>query len=578
MGKEFWKSACPHDCPSACSLEVERLSSTRIGRVRGAAANTYTDGVVCAKVARYAERVHHPDRLKQPLQRVGEKGKGEFRPISWDDALNEVTEAFTRATRLHGPEAVWPYHSGGTMGVVQRWGLDRLRHAFGYSRQKTTICVTPAESGWRAGVGKLLGPDPREMAESDLIIVWGGNPVSTQVNAMTHIAKARKQRGAKLAVVDVYRTPTVEAADIGLVLRPGTDGALALAMMHVLLKEGFADRAYLARYTDFGPDIEAHLADKTPEWASAITGLAADEITAFARLYGGTQRSFLRVGFGFTRSRNGSAGMHAVTCLPAITGAWQHRGGGAFFLNLDNWKLDTKLAHGLDLIDPKTRIIDQSRIGPILCGDRDALAGGPPVMAMLMQNANSANVAPDSAAVARGLGREDLFTCVHEQFMTATAKYADILLPAAMFLEYDDIYYGLGHTHLTVGPAVLDRYEDCRTNHELVCALAQRLGTNHPSFGMSAVELLDATLRASGRGTWDEAVARAGSIATKASRPRISSTASRRKTAASISSPTGRRSVPTMPACGRCPTISRTTSGRARSCRSAWSCRRRAPS
>jgi anaerobic selenocysteine-containing dehydrogenase len=507
MGKEFWKSACPHDCPSACSLEVERLSSTRIGRVRGAAANTYTDGVVCAKVARYAERVHHPDRLKQPLQRVGEKGKGEFRPISWDDALNEVTEALTRATRLHGPEAVWPYHSGGTMGVVQRWGLDRLRHAFGYSRQKTTICVTPAESGWRAGVGKLLGPDPREMAESDLIIVWGGNPVSTQVNAMTHIAKARKQRGAKLAVVDVYRTPTVEAADIGLVLRPGTDGALALAMMHVLLKEGFADRAYLARHTDFGPEVEVHLADKTPEWASAITGLAADEITAFARLYGGTQRSFLRVGFGFTRSRNGSAGMHAVTCLPAITGAWQHRGGGAFFLNLDNWKLDTTLAHGLDLIDPKTRIIDQSRIGPILCGDQDALAGGPPVMAMLMQNANSANVAPDSAAVARGLGREDLFTCVHEQFMTATAKYADILLPAAMFLEYDDIYYGLGHTHLTVGPAVLDRHEDCRTNHELVCALAQRLGTNHASFRMSAVELLDATLRASGRGTWDEAVA-----------------------------------------------------------------------
>ena len=162
------------------------------------------------------------------------------------------------------------------MGVVQRWGIDRLRHAFGYSRQKTTICVTPAESGWRAGVGKLLGPDPREMAESDLIVVWGGNPVSTQVNAMTHIAKARKQRGAKLVVVDVYRTPTVEAADIGLVLRPGTDGALALAMMHVLLKEGFADRDYLARHTDFGPDIEAHLADKTPEWASAITGLPVE--------------------------------------------------------------------------------------------------------------------------------------------------------------------------------------------------------------------------------------------------------------------------------------------------------------
>jgi anaerobic selenocysteine-containing dehydrogenase len=508
MLKEYVKSACPHDCPSACCLEVERLSPTRIGRIRGAAANSYTDGVVCAKVARYAERAHHPDRLKQPLQRIGEKGRGAFRPISWEAALDEVAEAFQRATRTHGAQSVWPYHSGGTMGVVQRWGIDRLRHAFGYSRQKTTICVTPAESGWRAGVGKLTGPDPREMAESDLIVVWGGNPVSTQVNAMTHIAKARKQRGAKLAVVDVYRTPTVEAADIALVLRPGTDGALALAMMHVLLKEGLADRDYLARYTDFGADIEAHLADKTPEWASAITGLPVEEIVAFARLYGRTERTFLRVGFGFTRSRNGSAAMHAVTCLPAMTGAWRRRGGGAFFLNLDNWRLDTTLAHGLDMIDPATRILDQSRIGPILCGEPEALAGGPPVKAMLMQNANSANVAPDSAAVARGLGRDDLFVCVHEQFMTATAKYADILLPAAMFLEYDDIYYGLGHTHLTVGPRVLERYEDCRTNHELICALAQRLGAPQPSFRMSAVELLDATLRASGKGTWEEAAAR----------------------------------------------------------------------
>lgn len=508
MGKEFWKSACPHDCPSACSLEVERLSSTRIGRIRGAAANSYTDGVVCAKVARYSERVHHPDRLKQPLQRTGAKGTGSFRPISWDAALDEIAEAFQRATQRHGSQSVWPYHSGGTMGVVQRWGIDRLRHAMRYSRQKTTICVTPAESGWRAGVGKLTGPDPREMAEADLIVVWGGNPVSTQVNAMTHIAKARRHRGARLAVVDVYRTPTVEAADIALILRPGTDGALALAMMHVLLKEGFADRTYLARHTDFGPEVEAHLADKTPQWAAAITGLPVQEIVDFARLWGRTERAFLRAGFGFTRSRNGAAAMHAVSCLPAITGAWQRKGGGAFFLNFDKWGLDLRAAHGLDMLDPQTRILDQSRIGPVLCGEPDALAGGPPVMAMLMQNANSANVAPDSGAVAKGLGRDDLFTCVHEQFMTATARYADIVLPAAMFLEYDDIYYGLGHTHLTVGPAVLDRYEECRTNHELICALAERLGAPKERFGMSAVDLLDATLRVSGKGTWADAAAR----------------------------------------------------------------------
>jgi anaerobic selenocysteine-containing dehydrogenase len=501
----FLKTACPHDCPSACALEVERLSPTRIGRVRGSESNDYTSGVCCTKVSRYAERVHHPDRLAHPMRRVGRKGVGEFETITWDQALDEIAERFTRATRLHGSETVWPYHSGGNMGVIQRWGLDRLRHAFRYSRQQTTICVTPAESGWRAGVGELRGCDPREMAESDLILMWGGNPVSTQVNAMTHITRARKNRGAKLVVVDVYRTPTVAAADIALIVRPGTDAALALGIMHVLLKEGYADRDYLQRLTDFDEQVERHIESWTPERAAETTGLDVKEIVDIARLYGKTKRSFLRLGFGFTRSRNGAANMHAVTCLPAITGAWQNPGGGAFFLALDNWRLDTKLAYGLDLLDPTTRILDQSRIGAVLTGDPQSLKDGPPVTAMIMQNANSANVAPSSRKVAEGLSREDLFLCVHEQFMTPTARYADILLPAAMFLEADDIYYGLGHTYITAGPKVLDRYEESWTNHEVVCGIAQRLGSDHPSFSMSAYELVDATLQASNRGTAAEA-------------------------------------------------------------------------
>lgn len=500
----FVKTACPHDCPSACALEVERLSSTRIGRVRGSAENSYTSGVCCTKVSRYADRVHHPDRLSQPMRRVGAKGSGEFAPISWDDALDEIADRFTRATQSHGSESVWPYHSGGNMGVIQRWGLDRLRHAFRYSRQQTTICVTPAESGWKAGIGELRGCDPREMVDADLILMWGGNPVSTQVNAMTHIARARK-RGAKLIVVDVYRTPTIAAADIAVIVRPGTDAALALGMMHVLLKEGFADEAYLAGLTDFDEDVRRHIESWPPERAAQVTGVDVAQIVEIARLYGQTKRSFLRLGFGFTRSRNGAASMHAVSCLPAITGAWQHKGGGAFFLALDNWRLDTTLAHGLDMRDPDTRILDQSRIGAILTGDPVALKGGPPVAAMIMQNANSANVAPDSRKVAQGLGREDLFLCVHEQFMTPTARYADILLPAAMFLEADDIYYGLGHTYITAGPRVLDRYRESWTNHEVVCGIARRLGSDHPSFRMSAFELIDKTLTASGRGTAAEA-------------------------------------------------------------------------
>ena len=252
-------SACPHDCPSGCSLEVTVLDGERIGRISGAKQQSYTSGVICAKVARYAERVHHPDRLLRPLRRVGVKGEGRFEPVSWQTALDEIAEAFARATDRHGPEAVWPYHSGGTMGLVQRYGMDGFRHALGYSRQHSSICMTPAESGWRAGVGALRGSDPREMVDADLIIVWGANPVSTQVNVMTHVTQARRSRGAKLAVVDVYRTPTVEQADIALIINPGTDGALALAIMHVLLRDGFADRDYLAHYTDFDARSSASL-------------------------------------------------------------------------------------------------------------------------------------------------------------------------------------------------------------------------------------------------------------------------------------------------------------------------------
>lgn len=501
MTTEIVKTACPHDCPSACALEVERLSPTKIGRVRGNASLPFTAGVVCEKVGRYAERVHHPDRLTQPMRRVGAKGEGKFERIGWDEALDTVAAAFRDATAAHGPESVWPYHSGGTLGIVQRFGMERLSRTLGYSGMKGTICVTPAVSGWQAGVGAQHGVDPMEIEDADLIVVWGGNPVHTNVNLMNHIQKARKKRGSKLAVVDVYRTSTMAAADIGLVLRPGTDGALACGVMQVMLAEGLADEAYLAELTDFDADVQAHLAAKTPEWAADITGLSVEEIVEFARLYGKTPRSFLRFGVGFTRSRNGAANMHAASCLPAVSGAWRHQGGGAYFASFDIWGLDTTLAHAADRADNLTRVLDQSRIGPALCGDVDALQNGPPVKAMLIQNSNTAMVAPDTAMVRRGLSRDDLFVCVHEHFMTATARYADILLPAAMFLELDDIYMGWGHTALTIGPRVLDQYAECRSNSDVVNALAKRLGGDHPSFDLSDAELVDATLQASGKGS-----------------------------------------------------------------------------
>jgi anaerobic selenocysteine-containing dehydrogenase len=505
-------SVCPHDCPSACALEVERIDGIRIGRIRGARGQGYTDGVVCAKVGRYAERQYHPERLSAPLRRIGDKGVGcaAFAPISWDSALDLVAEGLTRAAQRHGSEAVWPHYYSGTMGLVQRDGLQRLRHAMHYSRQHSTICNALTDAGWLVGVGTKRGVDGREMAKSDLIVVWGGNPVSTQVNVMNHIAKARKERGAKLVVVDPYRTGTAATADMHLAPLPGTDGALACAVMHVLFKEGYADRAYLARYTDDPAGLEAHLASRGPAWASAITGLAGDEIVAFARLYGQTKRAYLRIGYGFSRSRNGAANLFAVVCLPAVTGAWQYEGGGALQSNHGLVRLDRRLIEGLDVVDFNTRILDQSRIGAILTGDKRDLRDGPPVTALFIQNTNPMVVSPESGLVHQGFARDDLFVCVHEQFMTETAAMADIVLPATTFLEHDDIYTAGAHTFLQLHRPVVPAYGECRSNHEVHCGLAERLGAEHRGFKMTAFEIVAETLRVSGlpgpeefvEGTW----------------------------------------------------------------------------
>jgi anaerobic selenocysteine-containing dehydrogenase len=511
MAVEIVRSTCPHDCPSACALEVERLAPDRIGRVHGSRANPYTDGVICAKVARYAERVHNPDRLTTPLLRDGPKGSGRFKAIGWDEALDRVAEAFDAARRRHGPQTIWPYHYGGTMGLVQRDGIERLRALLGTSLQDSTFCVALADAGWKAGVGHKWGVDPREMMDSDVIVLWGLNAVHTQVNVMTWVAKARKTRNARVVVVDPYRTATAEKADLHLMPRPGTDAALACAVMHVLFRDGLADRAYLARQTDDPDGLDAHLFDRSPEWAASITGIPAEEIETFARLYGGTKRAYLRLGYGFTRQRNGAAAMHAVTCLPAVTGAWAHRGGGALYSMSGLFPIDTGLITGEDHRDGTQRWLDQSRIGEILTGGRAALLGGPPVTAMLIQNTNPMVVAPDSARVAKGFAREDLFVCVHEQIMTETARMADVVLPATTFLEHDDLYKAGGHTFLGVGLKVLEPPGEARCNHDVLRGLMARLDVpTHVANEMDARELVEETLRLSGLPPADEIAAQGG--------------------------------------------------------------------
>ncbi|MXN51815.1 molybdopterin-dependent oxidoreductase [Shinella sp. AETb1-6] len=482
-------SACPHDCPSTCALDVEIGADGRMGRIKGSADNSYTAGVICAKVARYAERLYHPDRLMKPLVRKGGKGSGEWGDISWEAALDAIAENFVKAEQAHGAEAVWPYYYAGTMGLVQRDSIERLRHAKRYSGFFDSICTNTAWTGFVMGAGALRGPDPREMAASDCVVIWGTNAVATQVNVMTHAVRARKERGAKIVVIDIYDNPTMKQADLALKLRPGTDAALACAVMHVAFRDGHADRAYMAKYADDPAGLEAHLATRTPQWAAGITGLGVAEIEAFAALVGQTKKSFFRLGYGFTRSRNGAVAMHAALSIATVLGSWQYEGGGAFHSNSGIFRLRKSELMGLSYADPDIRALDQSQIGRILTGDAVALRQGGPVTAMLIQNTNPVNVAPEQRLVKQGFLRDDLFVAVHEQFMTDTAKLADIVLPATMFVEHDDIYRGGGQQHILLGPKLVEPPATVRTNLFVIEELARRLGVaDKPGFGLTEQE------------------------------------------------------------------------------------------
>ncbi|MEH6689720.1 MAG: molybdopterin oxidoreductase family protein [Pseudorhizobium pelagicum] len=492
-------TVCPHDCPSACALDVDLTAEGRIGRVRGSSENTYTAGVICAKVARYTERLYHPRRLLTPRRRIGAKGEGAWLEISWNDALDEIAEAFVKAEALHGSEAVWPYFYAGTMGQVQRDSIERLRHAKKYSGFFGSICTNMAWTGYVMGTGALRGPDPREMAKSDCVVIWGTNAVSTQINVMTHAVKARKERGAKIVVVDIYDNPTMKQADMGLILKPGTDAALACAVMHIAFRDGYADRDYMDRFSDDPAGLEAHLRTKTPEWASAITGLSVEEIEAFARLVGTTPKTFFRLGYGFARQRNGTVSMHAALSISTVLGSWQHEGGGAFHNNGDIFRLNKAELMGTAYADPDIRMLDQSQIGRVLTGDAEALRHRGPVTALLIQNTNPMNVAPEQRLVKEGFQRNDLFVAVHEQFMTETAEIADIVLPATMFVEHDDLYRAGGQNHILLGPKLVEPPETVRTNLFVIEELARRLGvSDYPGFGLSEREHIDGMLAASG--------------------------------------------------------------------------------
>ena len=495
-------SACPHDCPSTCVLDITHDKST-IYSVKGNKLNSYTKGVICSKVSRYSERTHNLKRLTDPLLRIGKKGEGKFKKTSWSNAIRIVSEKFKKISNTYGSQAIWPYYYAGTMGLIQRDSINRLRHYFNFSDQYSTICNTLAATGWLAGTGFLKGPDPREVIYSKIIVMWGGNPASTQVNFMKHIQESRKKNNAFFIVVDPYLNKTAKLADLHIKIRPGTDGALACAIMHNILKFEKEDKKYLTKYTKDYKLLSKHLKEKTPSWAENITGVPEEIICKFSKLLCEVNPSYFRLGYGFSRQRNGSFNMHAVTCIPTLLGSWKYKGGGAFYNNADIYKINKSAIEGLSFKNDKVRSLDQSRIGPILNNEVSSLKGGPKVKALFIQNTNPLVVAPETIKVRKGFKRKDLFVCVHEQFMTETAKYADVLLPATSFVEHDDIYVSGGHQHLSYGPKLIKNIGNSWSNNKLINELGKGLGSKNRCFKLDEKSLIDITLKKSNLGSFN---------------------------------------------------------------------------
>ena len=493
-------TACPHDCPSTCTLDIEH-DNDYIYKLKGNKDNTYTKGVICSKVSRYQYRTHNEDRLLYPLKRIGRKGSNDFKKVSWDEALDIVSTKLLKIISEYGSEAIWPYFYAGTMGLIQRDGINRFRHEFNFSDQYSTICNALPQAGWLAGVGSLMGPDPREIEYSKVIVMWGGNPASTQVNFMKHVQNARKNNNAFLIVIDPYLTKTARIADLHIKLRPGTDGALACGIMKKIIENNKADYQYLKTHTKGFEELRVHLHKKSNVWASKICGVSEEKISELSKIICSNKKVYFRMGYGFTRQRNGSFNMHAVTCIPTLKGAWKYKGGGAFYTNGDIYRIDKSFIEGLDFKDENIRQLDQSRIAPILNNNKEALIKEGPVKALFIQNTNPLVVAPDTNMVRRGFSRKDLFVCVHEQFITETAKYADLLLPATSFVEHNDIYVSGGHQHITFGPKLIDEIGESWSNHKLISTLGIKLGGDNNVFSLSEEQIIDNTLQSSGLGS-----------------------------------------------------------------------------
>jgi anaerobic selenocysteine-containing dehydrogenase len=487
------QATCPHDCPDTCALQVT-VRDGRVVRVAGDPEHPTTHGALCTKVSRYAERTYHAERVLSPLKRAGTKGEGRFVPVSWDEALDDIA-ARLKAIAARDPEAILPYSYAGTMGLVQGEGMAaRFWHKLGASRLDRTICSSAGGEALAATYGSKVGMHVEFFAESRLILIWGSNPITSSVH-FWNVALQAKRAGAKLVCIDPRRTETAEKCHQHIALMPGTDGALALALMHELIDNDWLDHDYIERHVEGFDKLAARARDWTPQRAAAVCGIDAEVIRTLAREYGTTKPAAIRLNYGMQRVRGGGNAVRLVALLPCLAGAWRHRAGG-LLLSASGWFVGRRRdgwlqrpdllesAHGPAAPGRPPRTINMVTIGDDLLRESSP-AFGPRIEAVVVYNSNPLAVAPESAKVAKGFAREDLFTVVLEHFLTDTADHADYVLPATTQLEHWDAHGTYGHVYAMLNRPAIAPLGQARSNAEIFRQLAARMGFAEPCFADS---------------------------------------------------------------------------------------------
>jgi len=479
--KKF-KTVCPHDCPDTCSI-VAQVEHEKVISTKGDPNHPFTRGALCAKVLRYKERIYSPDRILYPMKRTGRKGEGLFERISWNEALDLIVKKVQHTLETFGGEAITYYKGTGTMGIIQSNIHLPFFQKIGASQTRGSLCCPAGIQGWEYTVGTKAMNRPESIAHTDLFIVWGMNMVSTNMHMLSFFQEAKK-KGAKMIVIDPYRNRTAQQADWYIPIRPGTDTALALGMMHVLLKEDLIDQAYIDDYTLGFEELKKELVKYPPERVETITGIPAETVKKLARMYGNANAPFIRMGMGLSRNRHGGMSVRTIACLPGLVGAYHKKGGGAYFSSSGAFPINKHAVVPPSINHQSTRVLDKVRLGHHLLKEKN-----PPISILMVTNGNPLISNPDAGKVREGLLRSDLFTVVHEQFMTDTALYADIILPATSSFEAFDVYESYGHTYLQKAEPVINPLGEAWSNHKLYTTLAEKMGFDDEIFTKSVEEI-----------------------------------------------------------------------------------------